>query len=91
MLCNDCDNWIHKRCAGLTNKQYCKLQPQYKEETCYRRPCNSMMFLFFNVSNVDLKIILISSKSDKRRLKNATTITGTKQKNIHCPVYCKKH
>ena len=90
VLCNGCDKWIHKKCAGLTNEQYYKLQSGGNEETWYCGPCNSLMFPFFNVSNVDLKKILLSSKSNKPRLKNTTTTIETKQKNIHCSVFYKK-
>ena len=65
VLCNGCDRWIHKNCPGLINEQYQKLQSEGNEETCYCSPCNSLMFPFFNVSNLDLKKILLSSKSNE--------------------------
>ena len=41
VLCNDCDKWIYKKCAGLTNKQCHKIQLKGNEETWYCSPCNS--------------------------------------------------
>ena len=76
MSCNGCDKWTHKKCTGLTNEQYHKLQSEGNEETSYCGLCNSLMFPSFNVSNVDLKKILP---------------TETKQMNIHCPICYKKN
>ena len=33
VLCNGCDKWIHKKCAGLIKEQYHKLQSEGNEET----------------------------------------------------------
>ena len=45
VLCNGYDKWIHKKCSGLTNEQYHKLQSEGNEETWYCSPCKSLMFL----------------------------------------------
>ena len=90
VLCNDCDKWIHKKCASLTNEQHHKLQSEGNEETWYCSPCKSLMFPFFYLYYGDLKKILPSSKSNKMRLKNTIATIETKEKNIHCPVCYKK-
>ena len=45
ILCNICNLWVHRSCAGISKKKYEDLQNSDNDEPCYCRPCKKDCFL----------------------------------------------
>ena len=45
ILCNICNLWVHRSCAGISKKEYEDLQNSDNDEPWYCRPCKKDCFL----------------------------------------------
>ena len=87
ILCDSCQNWTHKKCAGLTIHQHSRLSEK-SDETWYCRPCKSQIFPFFSMSNYQLCNLINYTKKTSKEMKN-TCDPLTLQK--YCSVSLKKN
>ena len=60
VLCDCCEQWIHRKCARLTKQKYKELETK-KEEAWYCRTCTKDIFPFHDENNTQLNKILINS------------------------------
>ena len=88
VLCDCCEQWIHRKCARLTKQEYKELETK-EEEIWYCRTCTKDIFPFLEVNNTQLHKILIKSGRPKNDINKDITDIKSKIKTTTCN-FCNK-
>ena len=85
ILCNICNLWVHRSCAGISKKKYEHLQNSGYDEPWYCRPCKINLFPFFELTNNQL-IKLHENNKPKNQNKDYNTFSNSQQISIVCSI-----
>ena len=90
ILCNICNLWVHRSCAGISKKEYEDLQNSDNDEPWYCRPCKINLFPFFELTNNQL-IKLHENNKTKSINKDYNTFCNSQKISIVCSVCDKRN
>ena len=89
VLCDCCEQWIHRKYARLTKQEYKELETK-EEEIWYCRTCTKDIFPFHEINNTQIHKVLIKSGRPKNDINIDVTEIKSKIKRTTCNVCNKK-
>ena len=90
VLCDCCEQWIHRKCVRLTKQEYKELETK-EEDIWYCRTCTKDIFPFHEMNNTQLNKILIKRGQPKNDINKDITEIKSKIKIATCNVCNKKN
>ena len=84
-LCNICNAWVHRSCAGISKKEYEELQDSDNEEQWYCRPRKINLFPLVELTNNQL-IKLHENNKTKNQNKDYNTFSNSQKISIVCSI-----